>query len=98
MQLPHETTKGQTGSMIRVLDQDELYARVGLSWRVRLGERKDVKQPTVSDLPWLLETARDIATRLWNDHTRFQQLCLEEIALQKQLAVWANCEANMHPT
>lgn len=105
--LPKETPEGvskfgllttlETGSMIRVLDQDELYARVGLSWRVRFGERRDLKSPTVADLPWLLDVARTLALSMWNDHTRFQQLCLDEVALQKGLAVWNDCRANMHP-
>lgn len=90
-------TTAETGSMIRVLDQDELYARVALSWRVRFGERKNLKSPTAIDLPWLLVKAREIATSLWNDHTRFQQLCLEEIATKKGLTGWNDCRVNMHP-
>ena len=90
-------TTVETGSMIRVLDQDELYARVALSWRVRFGERPDLEPPSIDDLPWLLETARKIATSMWNDHTRFQQLCLEESALKNGLAAWNDCRTNMHP-
>ena len=89
-------TTAETGSMIRVLDQDELYAGIGRSWRKRFHERQDLEPPTIADIPWLLKKARNLSTTLWNDHTLFQQLCLEEIALKKGLPDWRGCRAHMH--
>jgi hypothetical protein len=86
----------ETGVMMRAVDQDELYAKVAYKWKNRFGERRELSSPSAADLPWLLEAGRAVSAEMWSSHTLFQQLCLEECAIQKALPVWSNCGAYMH--
>lgn len=86
----------QTGFLLLGLDKDEFYSRVAHRWRVRHGERARMPSPSFIDLPWLVDVGMDVAMAIWQDHTRFQQLCLEEAAIYRQRPSWFDCRLHMH--
>lgn len=67
----------ETGSMLRVLDQDELYARLGLAWRSHVRDRRRLdSSPSYEDMPWLVKKSVSIANELWSRHTGFEKRCI----------------------
>lgn len=80
----------ETGSMLRVLAQDELYARVGLAWKLRYRKKQDVVSPTFKDLPWLLASGTDIANKIWARYTNFERRCIIKLARHRKMANWGD--------
>lgn len=81
----------ETGSMLRVLDQDELYARLGSAWKVHIRDRRRLdERPRFEDLPWLVKKASVIARELWSRHTVFEKRCIAKVARRKRMREWSN--------
>ena len=80
----------ETGSMLRVLDQDELYARLGSAWRLHIRDRHRLSdRPNFEDLPWLVKKAAMIASLLWRRHTIFERRCIAKVARRKRMCDWS---------
>lgn len=81
----------ETGSMLRVLDQDELYARLGSAWRLHIRDRRRPNnRPNFEDLPWLVKKAAVIASALWSKHTIFEKRCIAKVARRKRMCAWSD--------
>lgn len=79
----------ETGSMLRVLDQDELYARLGSAWKVHIRDRRRLdERPGFEDLPWLVKKASAIANELWSRHTVFEKRCIAKVARRRLMQEW----------
>lgn len=80
----------ETGSMLRVLDQDELYARLGSAWRLHIRDRRRPNnRPNFEDLPWLVKKAAVIASALWSKHTIFEKRCIAKVARRRRMYAWS---------
>lgn len=84
----------ETGTMLRVLDQDELYARLGSKWKLHIRDRRKRNQyPEFGDLPWLVKKAEIIACELWDKHSGFEKRCIAKAARVKALPDWTKNSA-----
>lgn len=81
----------ETGSMLRVLDQDELYVRLGSAWRLHIRDRSRPDNcPNFKDLPWLVKKANLISSALWSRHTIFEKRCIAKVARRKRMCDWSD--------
>lgn len=86
----------ETGAMLRVLDQDEVYARLGAAWRLHIRDRRRLDDhPNFEDLPWLVKKAAAIASTLWGKHTLFEKRCIAKAAYRKALRDWPGYDKKM---
>lgn len=81
----------ETGAMLRVLDQDELYARLGPAWRLHIRDRRrSSNRPNFDDLPWLVKKAMVIAGTLWSRHAVFEKRCIAKAARRERICDWSD--------